>query len=192
VKQPALKNIRMEPPTDEDIRNMSRMLVDIDEGVGLILETLKDQNLLDKTMIIFTGDNGFFFGEHGLTEKRFAYEESIRVPFIVRYPPLIKAGSISEVPVLNIDIAPTILSLAQLPAPLHMEGQSLLPVFKGGKLKDSRSAILFEFWPEAQNAVGIGAWKAVRTVEWKYIKWPDLTGADELYNLKEDPFELHI
>lgn len=192
VKQPALKNINMTPPTDEDIRNISRMLVDIDDGIGLILKTLEEEKILDKTMIIFTGDNGFFFGEHGLTEKRLAYEESIRVPFIVRYTPIIKPGSTSEVSVLNIDIAPTILSLAGLPIPIHMEGQSLIPVLGGGEQQEPRSSLLFEFFgPEKQGSTGIQAWKAVRTDKWKYIHWTTLKDADELYNLEEDPYEMN-
>ncbi|SDF18242.1 N-acetylglucosamine-6-sulfatase [Pricia antarctica] len=195
VGKPALKNIKMTPPTDEDIRNISRMLVDIDDGVGLILKTLEEEGILDETMIIFTGDNGFFFGEHGLTEKRAPYEESIRVPFFVRYPPLVKAGSTSEVSILNIDVAPTILSLAGLPIPKYTEGRSFLPVFAGGKLEEPRPALLFEFYPEwygvKKNGGGIQPWKAVRTDEWKYVNWTDLPNADELYNLVDDPLEMN-
>lgn len=196
VRQPALKNVKLHPPTDEDIRNIARMTVDIDDGVGRIVKALTDAKILDQTMVIFMGDNGFFFGEHGLTEKRFAYEESIRVPLIVRYPPLIKAGSVSEVPVTNIDIAPTILSLAGLPIPLHTQGQSLLPIFKTGSLKSSRSSLLFEFWPEnvgstTGEGAGIGPWKAVRTNKWKYIHWTAAEGVDELYNIVEDPYEMN-
>src|SRR3546814_4302850 len=115
------------------------------------------------------------------------------MPLVVKFPPLIKAGSISEVPVLNIDIAPSILSLAGLPIPLHTEGQSLLPVFKGEDLKQPRTSLLFEFWPEnnGPSGIGIGSWKAVRTDQWKYIHWTDLANSDELYNLKEDPFEVN-
>lgn len=196
VVQPALKNVHMKPPTDEDIRNIARMVVDIDDGVGRIVLALKEANILDKTMIIFMGDNGFFFGEHGFTEKRLAYEESIRVPMIVRYPPLIRAGSVSEVPVANIDVAPTILTLAGLPVPLHTQGQSLLPLFKNGQLAHPRSSLLFEFWPENKNGgtgegQGIGSWKAVRTSQWIYIHWLDQEGVDELYNLQKDPFEVN-
>jgi N-acetylglucosamine-6-sulfatase len=191
--QPALRNVHMKPPTDEDIRNISRMLVDIDDGIGRLLKVLEEEKLLDKTVIIFTGDNGFFFGEHGLTEKRLAYEEDIRVPFIVRYPPLVAAGSVSEVPVLNIDIAPTLLNLAGLPPQRHMEGKSLVPVWKGGQFTDdSRSTLLFEFWPEVVHPKnGITSWKAIRTSEWKYVHWLELEGADELYHLKDDPFEMN-
>ncbi|SDF18993.1 Arylsulfatase A [Pricia antarctica] len=198
VRQPALQDVEMTPPTDEDIRNISRMLVDIDDGVGRILKTLEEENLLDKTMIIFTGDNGFFFGEHGFTEKRAPYEESIRVPFFVRYPPLVKAGSTSEVSILNIDVAPTILSLAGVPVPKNVQGRSFLPVFAGGNLNKPRKALLFEFYPEyyglktrGKGEGGIPAWKAVRTDTWKYISWTEIPDMDELYNLKDDPFEVN-
>ncbi len=190
---PALQNVHMKPPTDEDIRNISRMLTDIDEGIGKLLKVLEEENILDKTVIIFTGDNGFFFGEHGLTEKRLAYEEAIRVPFIVRYPPLVHAGSVTTFPVLNIDIAPTILAMAGLPQQRQMDGASLVPVFKGGQLpNDARTALLFEFWPEAVHPKnGIKAWKALRTNDWKYVHWTEMEGADELYDLKNDPYEMH-
>ena len=149
-------------------------------------------------MIIFTGDNGFFFGEHGLTEKRAPYEESIRVPFFVRYPPLVKAGSTSEVSILNIDVAPTILSLAGVPIPKNIQGRSFLPVFAGRNLDEPRPSLLFEFYPEwygvtkrGNGEAGIPAWKAVRTDKWKYVNWTELPDADELYNIVDDPLEMN-
>lgn len=190
VVQPSLKGFAQKPPTDEDIRNIARMTVDIDDGVGEIYRALKEEGILDKTMIIFIGDNGFFFGEHGLTEKRLAYEESIRAPFFVRYPPLIKAGSRSEVGVLNIDIAPTLLELAGIPVPSEMQGQDLLPVFQGGDLQDPRSALLFEFWPETDLPGQKSWWKAVRTDRWKYVHYYKEPFYDELYDLENDPYEM--
>lgn len=190
VVQPSLKGFAQKPPTDEDIRNIARMTVDIDDGVGEIYRALKEEGILDKTMIIFIGDNGFFFGEHGLTEKRLAYEESIRAPFFVRYPPLIKAGSRSEVGVLNIDIAPTLLELAGIPVPSEMHGQDLLPVFQGGDLQDPRSALLFEFWPETDLPGQKSWWKAVRTDRWKYVHYYKEPFYDELYDLENDPYEM--
>jgi N-acetylglucosamine-6-sulfatase len=190
VVQPSLKGFAQRPPTDEDIRNIARMTVDIDDGVGEIYRALEEEGILDKTMIIFLGDNGFFFGEHGLTEKRLAYEEAIRVPFIVRYPPLIQAGSTSEVEVLNIDIAPTLLALAGIPIPDEMQGQDFLPVFQGGQLEEPRSSLLFEFWSETDLPGQSCWWKAVRTDEWKYVHYYKEPFYDELYNLKEDPYEM--
>ena len=190
VVQPSLKGFAQRPPTDEDIRNIARMTVDIDDGVGRIYQALKEEGILDETMIIFIGDNGFFFGEHGLTEKRLAYEESIRVPFLVRYPPLIKPGSRSEVGVLNIDIAPTLLALAGIEIPVEMQGQDLLPVFKGGQLEEPREALLFEFWSETDLPRQACWWKAVRNDRWKYVHYYKEPFYDELYDLENDPYEM--
>ncbi|MDA0349143.1 MAG: sulfatase-like hydrolase/transferase [Verrucomicrobia bacterium] len=191
VVQPSLKGFAQKPPTDEDIRNIARMTVDIDDGVGEIYRVLEEAGILDKTMIIFVGDNGFFFGEHGLTEKRLAYEESIRVPFFVRYPPLIHGNSRSPVGVLNIDIAPTLLALAGIPIPEDMHGENLLPVFQGGSLKEPRSALLFEFWPETDLPGQLCWWKAVRTDNWKFVHYYQEPFYDELYDLKNDPYEMN-
>jgi N-acetylglucosamine-6-sulfatase len=191
VVQPSLKGFAQRPPTDEDIRNIARMTVDIDDGVGEIYRALEEEGILDKTMIIFVGDNGFFFGEHGLTEKRLAYEESLRVPFFVRYPPMIKAGSRSEVGVLNIDIAPTFLAMAGIDIPEEMQGQDLTPVFAGGQLDEPRSALLFEFWSETDLPGQLCWWKAVRTDEWKYVHYYKEPFYDELYDLKNDPYEMN-
>ena len=191
IVQPAIKNFAQRPPTDEDIRNIARMTVDIDDGVGLIYDTLKDLGILDETIIIFIGDNGFFFGEHGLTEKRLAYEEAIRIPFIVRYPPLIEAGTTSEVSALSIDIPPTFLAMAGIPIPEEMQGQSLVPVFQGNELGKPRPSLLFEFWPEQDLPRRSCWWKAVRTDRWKFIHYYTEPFINELYDLRADPFEMN-
>ncbi|MBC8152008.1 MAG: sulfatase [Bacteroidetes bacterium] len=187
VNKPALVGKNGQPPEgDEAIRNQLRMLVDVDDGVGMIYKTLEEAGILDNTVIIFTSDNGYLWGEHGQGQKRLAYEESIRVPFLVRYPPMIKPGTTCDESVLNIDLAPTMLQLAGLPAHQPMQGQSLIPVFKGRTLND-RQSMLFEYTIEP---TGIPSWKAVRTSEWKFIHYTDLTGCDELYDLRKDPQEM--
>ena len=190
IVQPAIKGFAQRPPTDEDIRNIARMTVDIDDGVGLIYETLEELGILDETIIIFSSDNGFFFGEHGLTEKRLAYEEAIKVPFIVRYPRLIKPGTISDVLTLSIDVAPTLLEMAGIPIPSELQGQSLVPVFQGGELRQPRSSLLFEFWPETDLPRRSCWWKAVRTDRWKFIQYYKEPFVNELYDLRTDPFEM--
>lgn len=188
VGKPALVGKNGQPPeNDEAVRNYLRMLVDVDEGVGLIFKALEDAGILNNTIIIFAGDNGYLWGEHGQGQKRLAYEESIKIPFLVRYPPLIKAGTKSNAPILNIDFAPTVLDLAGLPIHKQMQGQSILPVFKGKKLK-GRESLLFEYVLEK---TGIPTWKAVRTDHWKYINYPDLTDCDELYYLTKDSVEMN-
>jgi N-acetylglucosamine-6-sulfatase len=188
VGKPALVGKNGQPPeSDEAIRNQLRMVVDIDEGVGRILKTLEEAKILDNTLIVFTSDNGYLWGEHGQGQKRLAYEESIKVPMLVRYPALVKAGSVSEASILNIDFAPTFLDLANVPIHAQMKGQSILPVLKGKALKN-REALLFEYYIEP---TGIPSWKAVRTDRYKYINYPDLKDCNELYDLKKDPVEMH-
>jgi arylsulfatase A-like enzyme len=164
------------------------MLTVIDEGVGRILKALEETGQLDNTIIIFTSDNGYFWGEHGLGDKRFAYEESIRIPLLVRYPKFIKAGSERRQMTLNIDIAPTLLELGGAKIPADVHGRSLVPLFKADSRK-WRSSFLAEYFAEPLFP-RCPTWQAVRTEQWKYIRYTELEGMDELYDLKADPYEL--
>jgi arylsulfatase A-like enzyme len=175
-------------PGDQLIRNQLRCLTSIDEGVGRILKTLEDAKQLDNTLVIFTSDNCYFWGEHGLGDKRAAYEESIRIPLVMRYPKLIKAGTKLDQMALNVDIAPTLLDLAGAAAPKDVHGRSLLPLFKGDT-KDWRKSMLTEYFAEGQYP-RIPDWQSVRTERWKYIHYTSLEGMDELYDLKADPHEM--
>ena len=170
------------------IRNQLRMLAAIDEGVGRLLKTLEETKQLDRTLLIFTSDNGYFWGEHGLGDKRAAYEESIRVPLLVRCPALARPGTVRDELVLNIDIAPTLLDLAGVEVPKTMHGRSLVPLLRGNA-GGWRTAFLAEYFAEPKFA-RIPTWQAVRTVRWKYIRYPDYAGMDELYDLHADPHEL--
>jgi N-acetylglucosamine-6-sulfatase len=169
-------------------RNQLRALAAVDEGVGQLLAALEASKQLDNTMVIFTSDNGYFWGEHGLGDKRWAYEESIRDPLLIRYPQLIKAGATFDQLVLNIDIAPTLLELAQVPVPRSVQGRSLLPLLKDPKMS-WRTSFLTEYFQEKQYP-RTPTWQAVRSDRWKYISYTELTGMDELYDLNADPFEL--
>jgi arylsulfatase A-like enzyme len=182
----------------EEIRLRARMMAAVDEGVGAILATLERRGELDDTCIVFLGDNGFFFGEHALgPERRFAYEEGIRSPFLVRYPPRIGAGTRRHELVICQDIAPTLLTLAGgRPGP-QIQGRSLLPLFAAGtrRLRTGwRRSILCEYWAEQAMPWLVGmSYKAVRTDRYKYIHWVNRGRAgelDELYDLDADPFEL--
>lgn len=164
-----------------------RGLAAIDEGVGEIFKALEETKQLDNTIFIFSSDNGFFWGEHGLGDKRWAYEESIRDPFLVRYPKMAKPGSVIEKMVLNIDLAPTLLALGGAKIPKEMQGDSFLPLLKNPESKWRESALL-EYFNEKQYRTP--AWKAVRTDRWKYIHYTDLKDMDELYDLKADPYEM--
>ncbi len=190
--QPASQNIlaAMDGGTQEEIRKRAAMMASVDEGVGMLLAALEETKQLDNTCIIFLGDNGFFFGEHGLTiERRFAYEEGIRTAFFVRYPKRIPAGSRFEQMILAIDIAPTLIDLAGGKPGPTVQGRSLVPLMRG-KAKRWRQSFLCEYWSEGAWPwiVGMG-YKAVRTERWKYIHWTHKQDMAEFYDLQSDPFE---
>jgi N-acetylglucosamine-6-sulfatase len=165
-----------------------RCLASVDEGLGRILDALDAKKLAGDTIVIFTSDNGFFWGEHQLADKRAAYEESIRVPLLVRYPKLVKPGSKFAETALNIDIAPTLLQLAGAPIPKDVQGRSLVPLFEG-KLGEWRGTTLFEYFAEPRYP-RVPSWQAVRNDRWKYIHYTDVPNADELYDMEHDPYEL--
>jgi N-acetylglucosamine-6-sulfatase len=188
--------------TQEEIRLRARMMAAVDEGIGAILDLLERKGELDNTFIVFLGDNGYFFGEHGLgPERRFAYEEGIRSPFLVRYPRRVPAGARVRDLVICQDIAPTMIELARgRPGP-QIQGRSLLPLFARGS-KPSRTgsragwrkSLLVEYWAEQAMPWLVGmTYKTVRTDRWKYIRWVNRGRngeLDELYDLRNDPFEL--
>ena len=178
----------------EEIRLRAAMMASVDEGVGMILDTLARQGKLDDTCIVFLGDNGYFFGEHGLgPERRFAYEDGIRSPFLVRYPKKVKAGSRVKQLVICQDIAPTFIELAGGKAGSQVQGRSLLPLF-AGKPAGWRKSFLVEYWAENAMPWLVGmTYKAVRTDRYKLIHWVNRgrdSDLDELYDLERDPWEL--
>jgi N-acetylglucosamine-6-sulfatase len=176
---------------DEVALGRERTLMAIEDGVGEIFKALKETGQLDRTVIVFTSDNGYFYGEHGLSvERRLAYEEAIRTPLLVRYPPAVKAGAKLDQFALNLDLAPTLLSLAGAAAPGNMQGRSLAPLLKGEKTA-WRDSFLIEYYSDKvfPRIVKMG-YKAVRNARWKYIHYLELEGMDELYDLKTDPYEM--
>jgi N-acetylglucosamine-6-sulfatase len=178
-------------PSQEEIRERAAMMASVDEGIGRLMNTLEEKRELDKTVIVFLGDNGYFFGEHGLTaERRFAYEEGIRTAFFVRYPKLLQPGTRIERMAVAIDIAPTMIALAGGKPGPHIQGRSLVPLMKGraGKWRES---FLMEYYNEAAWPWIVGmSYKAVRTEQAKLIHWVHKDGVDELYDLAKDPYEL--
>ena len=145
---------------ERTVRQQLRTLMAVEEGVGQLLKALEENGQLDNTFFIFTSDNGFFWGEHHLGDKRWAYEESIRDPLFIRYPKLIKAGTTREQIALNIDIAPTLLELAGARIPATFQGKSLLPLLKSADA-NWRSAALFEYFHE-KRYLRRPTWQAVR------------------------------
>jgi len=181
--------------SQEEIRLRAAMMASVDEGVGQLLEALGRQGTLDDTAILFMGDNGFVFGEHGLgPERRFAYEEGIRSPFTMRYPALIDAGRRIDRLVMSIDVAPTMVALAGGKGLPTAQGLSLLPLLREPRTPWRRS-ILCEYYAENAMPWLVGmSYKAVRTRRHKLIHWVNKGGqpgiVDELYDLDEDPYEM--
>jgi arylsulfatase A-like enzyme len=184
--------------TDEEIRLRAAMMASVDESTGDILKLLEEQGELDNTFILFLGDNGYFFGEHGLgPERRFAYEEGIKAPFLARYPAWFKPGSECDALVTTLDIAPTCVDLAGGKGSDYetMQGLSLRPLAGGKKPGNWRKSFLCEYFSENAMPWLIGmSYKAIRTVRYKYIHWTqkslDGVACDELYDLKRDPYEM--
>jgi arylsulfatase A-like enzyme len=183
------------PPWDErgsahvKTLNYYRTLAAADDGVGRVLETLRETGQLDNTVIFFAGDNGFFQGEHGgLGDKRLAYDEAMRIPFLACGPG-IPRGKLLDPMVLNVDLAPTLLDMAGVPIPATVQGQSMRPVLAGstGRWRD---AFVYEYYLE-KWLPAIPTMTAVRTRDWKYVKYPEIRDLDELYDLKADPIEMH-
>ena len=156
---------------DEIILNRLRMVRSVDESLGKILQVLERKVVLDDTLVIFTSDHGYFYGEHCLAhERRLAYEETTRIPMLIRYPRMFKAGARPEQFFLSVDVAP--LCLRQ-------------------QLPPAREDFLIEYFSDAVfPRIRKMGYQAVRTRKWKYIHYRDITGADELYNLEQDPYEM--
>ena len=179
---------KMDKNWKSQILNYYRSLVAVDESIGRVFKTLEQIRALENTVIIFAGDNGYFHGEHGgMWDKRAAYEPSMRIPLIMRYPRLVKAATVCEEMVLNIDLAPTILELAAVPVPGSMQGQSWLSLLRG---RPGRKSFLYEYFQETDRRFKRPTVIAVRTNQWKYVTYPlDNSLTSELYDLRADPEE---
>jgi arylsulfatase A-like enzyme len=143
---------------------------------------------LDGTLVVFSSDNGYFWGEHKLGDKRRAYEEGLRVPLLMRYPRLIPAGSRPAQMVLNTDLAPTFLQLGRVKPPPAMEGRSMLPLFDTKKPR-WRTSFTTEYFLDP-GYLQTPRWQSVRTERWKYIRYQDIPNSEELYDLAADAFEM--
>ena len=176
---------------DRTIRERLEMLMAVDESLARLTETLRQTGELDNTMVIFTSDHGYFYGEHGLNaERRLAYEETLRIPLIVRFPPLVRPGSRIGPLALSIDLAPTLLDLAGFEPDHPLHGRSLLPLLIGRSV-GWRSAFLAEYYSDTVfSRIRTMGYQAVRTDRYKYIHYTDLDGMDELYDLVVDPSEM--
>jgi hypothetical protein len=164
-----------------------RCVKGVDDNVGRILDDLDKSGLADNTIVMYTGDQGFFLGEHGLYDKRIMYEEALRMPFLVRWPGRIKALSRSKGMILNIDFAPTILVAAGAKAHRDMQGRSFVPLLEGKIPSDWRKSMYYRYYYshfETEPHLG------VRTYTHKLIHFNRIDQW-ELYDLKKDPMEMN-
>jgi len=171
----------------EYYKRYAETLYSVDENVGRVLDELQKEGLLNSTLIIYMGDNGFQFGEHGLMDKRTAYEASMRVPMLAYCPDLIKPGTVVNNVVANIDVAETFLDAAGLKAPSYMDGTSFLPLLQG-KQTEWRKGLLYEYYWE-RNFPQTPTIHALRGDRYKYIHYTGIWDTDELYDLQNDPQE---
>ncbi|MDB4458991.1 sulfatase [bacterium] len=168
-------------------RRYCETILSVDESTGKLIDFLEKSGQLEDTLILYMGDNGFLFGEHGLIDKRNAYEESIRVPLVLHCPDLIPANGRSQKVVANIDIAPTLLEAAGLKTPDYMDGESFLKITQGVDIP-WRDNLLYEYYWE-RNYPHTPTTHAVRGERYKYIRYHGVWDLAELYDLKEDPKE---
>ncbi|MCH7556666.1 MAG: sulfatase [Planctomycetes bacterium] len=176
----------------EFVRAYTATIKSVDDSVGRVYQTLKELGRLDNTVLVFTSDNGFFLGEHGMTDKRTMHEPSIRVPLLVRYPKLIRPGTVIDKMVMNVDLAPSILDICQAEPLTNIHGRSWKKLL-AGHTSDWRKSLYYSYNYEKQFPYTPNV-RGVRTDEWKYVHYPNGDNKPdrykaELYNLKNDPLE---
>lgn len=175
-------------PLEEKVKDYAETAVAMDQQIGRVLDKLDELGLAENTLLVYAADNGYLWGEHRLIDKRWSYEESMRVPFVVRYPKALEQpGRRSGEMVLNLDLAPTILQVAGINIPEHMQGKSLLPLLEG-KREEHRDAWLYKYFEDYPYPVPEQT--ALRTKRYKLIDYAR-GKKDELFDLQTDPREQH-
>ena len=164
-------------------------LMAVDESVQKTIEWVAANGLKENTLIVYMGDNGFLFGEHGLIDKRNAYEESMRVPMLVWAPGMVKPHSVLKQMILNIDVAPTLLDVARIEKPKQMQGMSFLPLLKGNDIAWRKRVYYEYYWEQAFPQTPTTF--AVRTDKYKYIYYQGTWDINELFDLEKDPYEMN-
>jgi arylsulfatase A-like enzyme len=207
------KDLKMDPPEHLEgaalkswkyqryIKDYLRCIASVDDNVGRLLDYLDEEGLADDTIVIYTSDQGFFLGDHGWYDKRFMYEESLRMPFVIRYPREIAAGSVSGHMALNVDFAPMFLEYAGIAAPESMQGVSLRPILSGESPAEWRTSMYYRYWTHLSEHK-VYAHYGIRTEQYKLIYYyADALGTAgsedepkepewELFDLKKDPYEM--
>lgn len=171
----------------EEVANYCETIHSLDESIGTLLAYLEENGLAESTLVIYMGDNGFAWGEHGLIDKRQFYEESVRVPMLALCPEICKGGQVIENMIQNIDIAPTVLDMAGLEKPAYMRGSSFAPLL-GQKQMAWRDRIFYEYYWEYEYPQ-TPTMHGVRTDRYKLIRYHGIWDTNEFYDLKNDPYE---
>lgn len=184
------------------IQDYLRVVASIDDNVGRLLRYLDENRLAEDTIVIYTSDQGFFLGEHGWYDKRFMYEESLRMPFLVRYPREVPPGSVNPRIILNVDFAPTLLDYAGVTVPSAFQGRSFRPLLQGQTPADWQQSFYYRYWMHRAHH-NVYAHYGVRTERYKLIYYygealgqpgavDDPTPPEwELFDLEKDPLEMH-
>ena len=184
------------------IKDYLRCVQSVDDNVGRLLDYLEASGLAKNTVVIYTSDQGFFLGDHGFFDKRLMYEESLRMPFLVRYPVSIKPGSVNKDIILNIDFAPTFLDFAGRAAPAEMQGRSFRPNLRGNTPDDWRTAMYYRYWMHNDPDHHVPANYGIRTADYKLIYYygkplgmtgafpPDSKPDWEFFDLRKDKREM--
>jgi len=185
------------------IKDYLACVASVDDGVGRLLDYLDAEGLAENTIVVYTSDQGFFLGDHGWYDKRFMYEESLRMPFVVRYPREIASGSVSREMILNVDFPLTFLDYAGVEPPGEMQGTSFRPLLRGEVPEGWQKSMYYRYWMHADNPHNVCAHYGVRTLKHKLIYYYadplDQPGANEdprqpeweLFDLEKDPHELN-
>ena len=186
------------PPTGKDlvrwkyqryIKNYLRCVKAVDENVGKLLDYLDKTGLAKNTVVIYSSDQGFYLGEHGWFDKRWMYDESLKMPFIVKWPGVVEPGSRDKHLVQNLDYASTFLEMAGAPVPADLQGKSLVPLLKGESPKDWRKAIYYHYY-EYPSVHMVPRHYGIRTARHKLMRFYQFDEW-EFYDLRKDPDELH-
>ncbi|MEI7851156.1 MAG: sulfatase [Kiritimatiellales bacterium] len=169
------------------LKSYLRTAKSIDRSMGELRQVLADEKMADNTVVVYMADQGFYLGEHGMSDKRWAYEESLRTPLIIKYPGGLKAATVDAF-AMNIDIAPTLLSLAGVKVPVDMQGRNLTPFLTGNVPAEWRDCVYYRYYDS--KGYNIPQHQAVRTDTCKLIYFP-VADRYELFDLKADPHEMN-
>jgi arylsulfatase A-like enzyme len=172
------------------IKDYLRCVASVDDNVGRLLNYLDTAGLAENTIVIYTSDQGFYLGDHGWFDKRFMYEESLRMPLLVRYPREIKAGAVSDDIVLNLDFAPMLLDFTGVAKPADMQGRSFRQLLQGETPEDWRTSMYYHYY-EYPGWHAVKRHYGVRTKRYKLIHFYYDIDAWELFDLQKDPSELN-